>query len=153
MVVTAWNLHVGPEMGERFRAGGVAGMRRHLVRVRLSYLVAAVLPGGVVLLGLPLVGWIVGPEFGAAILFVPFLLFAILPDALYFADVQIVYYSGRSSWIGAATVTAALLNVSLGLVLIPAFGAYGAIAARLGGALLRSAITTRIAGGTKGPKA
>jgi O-antigen/teichoic acid export membrane protein len=149
MVITAWNLHVGPEMGERFRAGGVAEMRRHLSRVRLSYLGAAVVPGAALLLGLPLVGWVIGPEFGTAIVFVPFLLLAILPDTLYFADVQIVYYSGRSWWIGGATITAALVNVSLGLLLIPPFGAYGAVVARLAGALLRSLIVVQIAHKTK----
>jgi O-antigen/teichoic acid export membrane protein len=149
MVITAWNLHVGPEMGERFRAGGVAEMRRHLPRLRLSYLAAAVVPGAALLLGLPLVGWVVGPEFETAIIFVPFLLLAILPDTLYFADVQIIYYSGRSWWIGGATVTAALVNVSLGLVLIPLFGVYGAVVARLAGALLRSLIVVQIAGKTK----
>jgi O-antigen/teichoic acid export membrane protein len=153
MVIVAWNLHVGPEMGERFRTGGIAEMREHLVRVRLSYLLAVVVPGAALLLGLPLVGWAVGPEFATAIVFVPFLLIAILPNALYFADVQIVYYSGRSFWIGAATVTAALANVSLGLWLIPTFGAYGAVAARLAGASLRSTITARIAAKTKAAKA
>jgi O-antigen/teichoic acid export membrane protein len=146
MVITAWNLHVGPEMGEQFRAGGVAEMRRHLSRVRLSYVGAAVVPGVALLLGLPLVGWVIGPEFGTAIVFVPLLLLAILPDTLYFADVQIVYYSGRSWWIGGATVTAALVNVSLGLLLIPPFGAYGAVVARLAGGLIRSLIVVRIAG-------
>lgn len=153
MVITAWNLHVGPEMGERFRAGGIAEMRKDLVRLRLSYLAAAVVPGLALLLSLPLVGWIVGSEFGSAIVFIPLLLFVILPDTLYFADVQIVYYSGRSSWIGAATVTAALANVSLGLLLIPAFGVYGAVVARLAGAVVRSAITVWIAARIEGPKA
>jgi O-antigen/teichoic acid export membrane protein len=149
MVITAWNLHVGPEMGERFRAGGVAEMCRHLSRVRLSYLGAAVVPGAAVLLGLPLIGWVVGPEFATAIVFVPFLLLAILPDTLYFADIQIIYYSGRSWWIGGAAVTAALVNIFLGLLLILPFGAYGAVAARLAGALVRSLIVVRIAGKTK----
>jgi O-antigen/teichoic acid export membrane protein len=54
MLIAASNLHVGPEMGERFRAGGLAEMRRHLFRVRLSYVGVAIVPGVAVLLGLPL---------------------------------------------------------------------------------------------------
>lgn len=146
MVITAWNQHMGPEMGERFRAGGVPEIRRHLPRVRLSYLWAAVIPGAALLLGLPLVSWAIGPSFEPAIIFVPFLLLSILPDTLYFSDYQIVYYSGRTRWIGGSTVTAAAVNVALGLALIPPFGAYGAIVARVLGALVRSLIVVHIAG-------
>lgn len=148
MVITAWNQHVGPEMGERFRAGGVPKMRSQLSRVRLSYLAAAVIPGAALLMGLPLVSWFVGPSFATAIVFVPFLLLAILPNVLYFSDFQIVYYAGRTSWIGGATVTAAALSLTLGLILIPLFGAYGAIVARLSGALVRSIIVVHIASRT-----
>jgi len=144
MVITAWNLHVGPEMGERFRAGGLAEMRKHLVPVRLSYLAAAAIPGAALMVGLPAVRLAIGPEFGTAIAYVPLLLLAILPDTVYFADMQVVYYSRRSSWIGAATVTAAFANISIGWLVIPLFGAYGAVVARLAGALLRSLIIVRI---------
>jgi O-antigen/teichoic acid export membrane protein len=145
MVITAWNEHMGPVMGERFRAGGIPEMRTHLPRVRLSYLAAAVVPGVAVLLGLPLVTWVVGPDFESAIVFVPFLLLAILPNTLYFSDFQIVYYGGPTRWIGAATVTAAGINLALGLLLIPPFGASGAIIARVAGACVRSLIVVRIA--------
>jgi len=146
MVITAWNQHMGPEMGEHFRAGGISKMRTHLPGVRLSYLAAALVPGIAVLLGLPLVVWLVGPDFESAIVFVPFLLLAILPNALYFSDFQIVYHGGRARWIGAATVTAAGLNLALGLLLIPQFGAYGAIVARVAGAFVRSLIVVQVAG-------
>jgi O-antigen/teichoic acid export membrane protein len=146
MVLTAWNEHMGPEMGERFRAGGIPEMRRHLPRVRLSYVAAAIVPGIAVLLGLPLVTWVVGPDFESAIVFVPFLLLAILPNTLYFSDFQIVYYGGRTRWIGGATVTAAAIALTLGLLLIPWFGAYGAIVARVAGALVRSLILVHFAG-------
>jgi O-antigen/teichoic acid export membrane protein len=140
MVITAWNQHVGPEMGERFRAGGIPELRMHLRRVRLSYLGAAVLPGVTLLLALPLIAWVVGPEFESSIVFVPFLLLAILPDTLYFSDFHIVYYGGRTRWIGGATVAAAGINLALGMSLIPPFGVYGAIVARVAGALVRSII-------------
>jgi O-antigen/teichoic acid export membrane protein len=146
MVIIAWSEHMGPEMGERFRAGGVPKMLEHLFRVRLTYLGAAILPGGALLLGLPLVAWVIGSEFGSAIVFVPLLFLAILPNALYFADFQIVYYAGRTRSIGGATVTAAAANGALGLLLIPPFGAYGAIVARITGTLLRSLIVVHIAG-------
>lgn len=138
MVITAWNEHMGPEMGEHFRAGGIHEMRKRLPQVRLSYLASALIPGVAVLLGLPLIAWVVGPEFQSAIVFVPFLLLAILPNTLYFSDFQIVYHGGQTRWIGGATVTASLINVGLGLLLIPAFGAYGAIVARVSGAFARA---------------
>ena len=146
MVIAAWNLHIGPEMGERFRAGGVREMRTHLPRVRLSYVGAAVIPASALLLVLPLVAWVVGPEFETAVGFVPFLLLAVLPDTLYFADFHIVYFSGRSWWIGGATMTAAVVNVCLGLLLIPSLAANGAIVARVAGALVRSLIVVHISG-------
>jgi O-antigen/teichoic acid export membrane protein len=146
MVITAWNEHMGPEMGERFRAGGIPEMRTHLPRVRLTYLAAAAIPGVAVLLGLPLLDWLVGPNFESAIVFVPFLLLAILPNTLYFSDFQIVYYGGRTRWIGGVTVTAAGINLALGLLLIPQYGAYGAIVARVAGACVRSLMIVRIAG-------
>lgn len=150
MVITAWNEHMGPEMGVRFRSGGIAEMRRHLPRVRLSYLAAAIIPGVAVLVGLPLIAWMVGSEFEPAIVFVPFLLVAILPNALYFSDFQIVYYGGRTRWIGRSTVTAAAINLALGLLLIPPFGAYGAIVARVAGASIRSLMVVHFAGRVDG---
>jgi len=150
MVITAWNQHMGPEMGERFRTGGLPEMRAHLPRVRLSYLGAAVIPGLAVLLGLPLIAWVVGPDFESAIAFVPFLLLAILPNVLYFSSFHLVYYGGRTRWIGAATVVAAAAGVTLGLLLIPPFGVQGAIVARVGGALVRSLLIVRFAGKVSG---
>jgi O-antigen/teichoic acid export membrane protein len=146
MVITAWNLHMAAEQGERFRAGGVPEMRAHLSGVRFSYVAAAAIPGAALLVGLPLVGWVIGPEFETAIVFVPFLLLAILPNTLYFSDFHIVYYSGQSWWISGATVVAALVNVSLGLLLIVPFGAYGAIVARVAGALVRALVMLLAAG-------
>jgi O-antigen/teichoic acid export membrane protein len=140
MVITAWNEHMGPEMGEHFRAGGIAEIRRHLPRARLSYLVAAVVPAVAVLLSIPLITWVIGPDFDPAVAFVPFLLLAALPNALYFSDFQVVYYAGRTRWIGRATITAAVIAVVLGLLLIPPFGAYGAIVSRIGGAAIRALI-------------
>jgi O-antigen/teichoic acid export membrane protein len=148
MVVMAWNQHMGPEMGERFRAGGVPEIRANLSRVRLSYLAAAAIPGAALLLGLPVIVWLIGAEFEPAIIFVPFLLLALLPDTLYFSDFQIVYFSGRTKSIGGATVTAACVNVALGLALIPPFGALGAVGARVARTLARSLIIVHIARGT-----
>jgi O-antigen/teichoic acid export membrane protein len=125
-------------------------MRAHLPRVRLSYLGAAVIPGLAVLLGLPLIAWVVGPDFESAIAFVPFLLLAILPNVLYFSSFHLVYYGGRTRWIGAATVVAAAAGVTLGLLLIPPFGVQGAIVARVGGALVRSLLIVRFAGKVSG---
>jgi len=146
MVITAWNEHMGPEMGERFREGGIPEIRRHLPRVRFSYFVAAVIPGVAVLLGIPLIVWLIGPEFGPAIAFVPFLLLATLPNALYFSDFQVVYYAGRTRWIGRATITAAAIGVTLGLLLIPPFGAPGAIVSRIVGWSVRAFIVVYFAG-------
>lgn len=145
MVITAWNEHMGPEMGERFRQGGIANMRGHLRGVRLSYLAAAVIPGVAVIVGLPLVAWVVGPVFEPAIVFVPLLLLSILPNTLYFSDFQIVYYGGETRWIGASTVTAAAISVALGVALIPTFGAYGAVVARVAGAVVRALIVVWVA--------
>jgi O-antigen/teichoic acid export membrane protein len=144
MVITAWNEHMGPEMGERFREGGIANMRKHLRGARLSFLAAAVVPGIAVIVGLPIVVWLVGPDFEPAIVFVPLLLLSILPNTLYFSDFHVVYYGGRTRWIGASTVTAAAINVALGLALIPTFGAYGAVAARVAGAFVRAFIVVRV---------
>lgn len=103
--------------------------------------------------GLPLVARVVGSDFESAIVFVPFLLLAILPDTLYFADLPIIYYCGRTGWIGGATVTAAGLNVALRLPLILPFGVSGAIVARVVGVLARSLFIVHIAGhiATKSP--
>jgi O-antigen/teichoic acid export membrane protein len=153
MVITAWNEHMGPEMGEHFRTGGIPEIRRHLPRARLSYFLAALVPSVAVLLSTPLIAWLIGPKFEPAIAFVPFLLLAALPNALYFSDFQVVYYAGRSRWIGRATITAAGISVVLGFVLIPPFGAYGALVSRIAGASIRALIVVYFAGkvGEMGP--
>ncbi len=148
MVITAWNLHMAAEMGACFRADGIPGMRSRLPGVRLTYIASAVVPGVALLLGLPLVASVVGERFESAIVFVPFLVLAILPNALYFADFQILYYSGRSWRIAGATVAAAVLTVVVGLLVIPRYGAYGAVAARVTGALVRSLVVVHSAGKT-----
>lgn len=146
MVVTAWNEHMGPEMGERFRAGGIPEMRKHLPRVRLGYFLAAIIPSVAVLLSIPAFAWIIGPDFEPAIIFVPFLLLAALPNVLYFSDFQLIYYGGRTRWIGRASITAAAISVVLGALFIPAFGAYGAIVSRIAGASTRALIVVYFGG-------
>lgn len=141
MVILAYNDAVGPRMGELYRQGGLSAVRASLREVRLRFLAAVAGVGLLLALTLPLVGLLIGEEFRSALLLVPLLLVTLVPDpALYSADYHVVYYAGRTKVLGAATVAAAGTNIVLNLLLIPAFGAWGAIGARFCAGATRAGI-------------
>ncbi len=141
MLVLAYNDSVGPTLGEHYRRGGLPEVRANLRGVRLRFLAAVLGVGGVLVLALPAIALLVGEDFRSGLLLVPFVLLTLVPDpALYSADYHVVYYAGRTRVLGGATVIAALVNVALNLLLIPATGAWGAIAARFCAGATRAGI-------------
>lgn len=131
MVVTSWNDATSADMGDKFREGGIGAIGRALPRLRLTYLVATLVPGLITILLIPVGMWLVGDSFHGAFAYLPLLVLALMPNALYYANFHLVFFAGRSGFVGVATVLAAALNLAANVVLIPAMGAWGAITAQL----------------------
>lgn len=151
MVVSAWNDGVAPRMGESYRAGGIPELAQEREGLWRSYLLAHVLPGVALVVALPLIALVVGPAFRSSLLLVPFILLSQLPDVLYYSNFHTVYYGGKTRVLAVATVLAAAANLLGNLLLVPGFGCWGAIAARLAGSLVRAGIVKMAAGHKIGP--
>lgn len=126
-------------VGEIFRDDGMAGVDRDLRSARLRYLLVTVVPALLLVVALPLVRMFVGPvAAGGTLVLVPLLCLVAIVDVQFFPHQLVVYYASRTRWMVVVTFATLLANVGLMALLVPAFGAFGAVAARGGGSLARS---------------
>jgi O-antigen/teichoic acid export membrane protein len=130
----------GPRQGEAYRAAGLDGIRARLRRTFIGYVVATIVPGVLVLAGVPVLSFVIGKNFASALYLVPFLLVAPILDALYYPSTNVVYYASRTRYVPIATLCATATNVFLNVLLIPRIGVAGAIAARVTSAGVRTAV-------------
>lgn len=138
LVVASWNLERSARSGELFRKEGPIALSRASRAITRDYLVAAVVPSVLVLVGLPFVPWILGSRFAPAIYMVPFLICPLILEAIYNPANHIAYYMGRSGKISLVTTAAALTAVAVSASLVPTFGVKGAIVSRIASALVRT---------------
>ena len=130
MAVIAWNDADTATMGEIFRARGLRGIGEELGRIRRGYVLAALVPGALITVALPVLALIVGGRFAGALWMIPFMCASMLVECLYFPYANVVFFASRTSLIPKITITSGLLNVALNLVLIRVMGVGGAIVAR-----------------------
>jgi O-antigen/teichoic acid export membrane protein len=138
MVLQSWNEATSPEMGEIYRQGGAAGLRKSFGSVARSYVLAALLPTLGIIAALPLIKLIVGARFAAAIWQVPLLGACTLVDSMYYPSVNTLFYLNRTTPIPIITVATGLINLALSVVFISMFGVLGAVLARLLSSAFRS---------------
>jgi O-antigen/teichoic acid export membrane protein len=113
--------------------------------------------GSLVVAGFCLLGTAVaafGPElvrlmtaraFAGAALVIPVLVFGGVASAIYYLLVNILFFDRNGvKWLPICTLTAAILNVSLALLLIPRFNLIGAAVATLLGQVLATALVAAI---------
>lgn len=131
MTVASWNQAASPKMGEVFREEGSAGLLKTHARSQRSYLLVAIGASLVTILAIPLLNWIVGPNFRSALFVAPFLTLGVLIESLYFPNYNELFYLKRVAVIPFATGSSALLNVVLCIALVGSLGMTGVIAARM----------------------
>ncbi len=74
----------------------------------------------------PFIGVYLGPEFQRAGDLLPWLVLAFAFHGMYVTQGNYLYFSKRTSFLSASSAVAAVTNFGLNLVLIPAYGIYGA---------------------------
>jgi O-antigen/teichoic acid export membrane protein len=130
MLVAAYNDAASPRMGEALRSGGMLGVERTIRGVRLRYLLVGAFGAALVMLAIPVARLLVGPKFQEALWLAPFLALVLLVEALYFPNLNVIYFASETKRIPPITFSAAAINVGLNVVFIHYAGVAGAIAAR-----------------------
>ncbi len=140
MAVAAWNEASAVEIGEIFRAGGAAALRRRLRSFVLSF--AGIGLGSSVLIGagVPIFWVLVSTNLHSAFALVPLLCLSVIVEALYYPGALVLFYLGRTWIIPAATISSAIVNIVAGLLLARQFGLVGALLGRLISMSLRSVL-------------
>jgi O-antigen/teichoic acid export membrane protein len=141
MVVQAWNESYAPQQGEQFRAGGAKALASSLWRAHLTYFLATLVPGALTVIGLPALRWIVGARFSSSLWPVPLLLVVQLVDSAYYPPINVLFYLNRSRSIPAITIATAAVNALMNLLLVPLFGIWGALGARMLSSVVRSGLS------------
>ena len=138
MAVSAWNDADSAQMGERVRAFNLSAVARTLPRTQLAYLAVAASSSMLVVVGTPLLAWLVGKDFVSGLTYLPWIGLAIVLEALYYPNANVVYFSGHTRLIPLVTICSAITMTLLSIILIPRFGVRGAVTARCIAAAVRS---------------
>jgi O-antigen/teichoic acid export membrane protein len=145
MVVAAWNDAETARMGELYRSQGIGGIGAALSRIRRNYLLAATVPAVGIVAAIPVLTAVIGARFTSALYFIPIMAAFSVIETTYVPSSNVLYYASRTRTIAGVTMSAAILNVSLNLALIPFFGVTGALGARFITAIARSVVIWRAA--------
>jgi O-antigen/teichoic acid export membrane protein len=140
MLSASWNLERSATMGEIYRDAGLIGLKKHLRRITISYLLVTGLPSILIILAMPLVPIVLGARFTDVIYYIPILLLAINIDATYCPANLVVYYMGQSTRIAMATVISAIVAILASFLFVPFFGVKGALATRLIAVTVRACV-------------
>src|SRR5262249_511069 len=130
MAVAAFHDGEAARIGEYFREGSLSGVRAQFARVQRRYLVSAIVPSILVLVGIPILPYVLARSFHSSLNLMPFVMVLTIIDTMYFPSSLIVYFAGRTRLIPAITVTSALVNIGANLVLVPRLGVHGAVVAK-----------------------
>jgi O-antigen/teichoic acid export membrane protein len=126
-------------VGEAYRYGGMAAVRDDLPSARLRYLASAAVPSAVIVAGLPVIRVVLGQRAAeGTLILIPLLCAATLIDSQFYPYQLVVYYALKSRWMIFVNALTIVTSFSLLFLLVPKLGAFGAVAARVAGALARS---------------
>jgi O-antigen/teichoic acid export membrane protein len=139
MVTVAFNDAEAPRMGELYRSGGPEAAWAAMRRMYKRYVLVTLAPGAAILLGSPLLPFLVGSKFLSAIAVLPLLGLAYVIDATYYPPSNFLFFVGRTGLIPAVTVTSSVLGLGLAILLLPRFGLTGLLVSRVATSVIRSA--------------
>ncbi|MCA2978795.1 MAG: lipopolysaccharide biosynthesis protein [Myxococcaceae bacterium] len=145
LVVGAHNDTASARLGETVRTGGAAQLRLSFPSLIRSYLRLTAPLCGMLLIASPLVPWVFSSRFETAVEFLPLLLLSILIEAAYFPATNVLFFANATSRIPILTGISGVASIALNVLLIPRYGAWGALAARAVAMTLRTALALMFA--------
>jgi len=129
LATSAWNDASSPGFLAAWRDGGDAAVKPALRRVVTGFLLAS---GGALLLVLavlPLARLFINPKFHAAFSLVPYLGLSLVVGTLFSAFINVLFLRKNSRLIPVLTLASVAVNLALNTLLVPRYGAMGAIGA------------------------
>jgi O-antigen/teichoic acid export membrane protein len=145
LVIGAHNDTASARLGEAVRTGGSDQLRLGFPSLARGYLMLAVPLCGVVLVASPLVPWVFSSRFESAVGFLPLLLLSILIETLYYPATNVLFFANATTRIPVLTGLSGLASLVLNVLLIPKYGAWGALVARVIAMTLRTALALSFA--------
>jgi len=129
----------------RMMADGSQEIRRQQARLyTFVFLVLGAISLGVCLFASPAIRLLTDPAYHEAVYIAPILSLAWLAQSGYTIVSQPVFFKGGGLWFACANMASLLATVVLSLVLIPAYGIYGAAWAMVGGFTCRLIVISLI---------
>lgn len=127
-------------LGEVYRSGGIRAVFAQLGPVRKRFAILSALPSACLIVGLPLLPWVLGPHVRPALPIIPILSVIALIESQFLPYQQIVYFASRSRYIAWVAIASVLVELALVFVLTKPWGITGAVIAKA------SATTARTVG-------
>ncbi|MDP3499173.1 MAG: oligosaccharide flippase family protein [Myxococcales bacterium] len=145
MIVGAHNETASAVLGEQSRERGREWLHAQLPRLAKGYYRIALPLCIIASASSPLLPLLFSDRFAEASLLLPFLSLSLLVEVLYYPAANILFFANATRYIPVLSVTAGVVSLVLNLVLIPRWGAWGALASRLLAMSLRSALAAWLA--------
>ena len=148
MLVSAWNSATWPGVGRLARDSGPAALRPELRRLERNALLVSLAPAAAMLALTPVIALMIGERFHGALSLLPTVALCHVVDALYYPSSNVLYFLGRVRMVPVFTVISAILGLGLAALLLPRYGIWGLLVARVAGSTVQAsglAITARVA--------
>lgn len=140
MVVAAHNETASAQLGEQSRERGKEWLHAQLPSLAKGYYRIAVPLCVLAAASAPLLPIVFSDRFAEASLLLPFIGLSLLVEVLYYPASNILFFANATRYIPVLSVAAGIVSLALNLLLIPRWGAWGALASRLVAMSVRSAL-------------
>lgn len=140
MVVAAHNETASAQLGEQSRDQGKTWLHAQLPSLAKGYYRIAVPLCVLTAASAPVLPIVFSERFSEASLLLPFIGLSLLVEVLYYPAANILFFANATRYIPILSIAAGVVSLILNLLLIPRWGAWGALASRLVAMSVRSAL-------------
>lgn len=140
MIVGAHNESASAELGERSRLQGREWLHTQLRPLAKGYYRITLPLCILVTASAPLLPILFSDRFAEASLLLPFVALSLVVEVFYYPAANILFFANATRHIPVLSIGAGLVSLVLNLVLIPRWGAWGAVTSRLLAMSVRSAL-------------
>lgn len=140
MVVAAHNETASALLGEQSRERGNDWLHTQLPSLARGYYRIALPLCVLAAASAPFLPIVFSDRFAEASLLLPFLGLSILVEVLYYPAANILFFANATRYMPVLSVAAGVVSLALNLLLIPRWGAWGALASRLVAMSVRSGL-------------